>query len=227
MQNDSAGNPRCPRIAFSEEEIHSFYRPWSKAIVVKILEKTFSFLTVKRRLESLWAKAGKIQVSDMANDFFLVRLSDQEDYQRAAFGGPWKVAVNRIGNYIGETIRMDLATSEGARARYVRVCVEIDLTKPLLGKYMIEDRVYHIVYESLENICFTCGFYGHKDDACPTIHKDPVVPQADEARMEQEVETEGDIGQWMTVCRRQKNRPNPPKSLAWPSSWLQVRDLES
>ncbi|CAN1167635.1 hypothetical protein LINPERHAP2_LOCUS27344 [Linum perenne] len=203
----------------------------------------------------------------MANDFFLVRLSDQEDYQRAAFGGPWKlydyyifvarwsplfndeepiktimtwvrlpklpihyfnqVAVNRIGNYIGETIRMDLATSEGARARYVRVCVEIDLTKPLLGKYMIEDRVYHIVYESLENICFTCGFYGHKDDACPTIHKDPVVPQADEARMEQEVETEGDIGQWMTVCRRQKNRPNPPKSLAWPSSWLQVRDLES
>ncbi|CAN1188053.1 hypothetical protein LINPERHAP1_LOCUS28172 [Linum perenne] len=114
----------------------------------------------------------------MANNFFLVRFSDEEDYQRAAFGGLWKiydyyitvarwspsfndeeplktimtwgrlpklpiqyfnhVAVNRIGNYIGRTIRMDLATSEGARARYARVCVEIDLSKPLLGKYMIE-----------------------------------------------------------------------------------------
>ncbi|CAN1149042.1 hypothetical protein LINPERHAP2_LOCUS16804 [Linum perenne] len=34
------------------------------------------------------------------------------------------VAVNRIGNYIGKTMRMDLATSEGARARYARVCVD-------------------------------------------------------------------------------------------------------
>ncbi|CAN1165050.1 hypothetical protein LINPERPRIM_LOCUS33532 [Linum perenne] len=36
---------------------------------------------------------------------------------------------------------MDLATSEGAQARYTRVCVEVDLTKPLLGKYMIGDCV--------------------------------------------------------------------------------------
>ncbi|CAN1141940.1 hypothetical protein LINPERHAP2_LOCUS12784, partial [Linum perenne] len=68
-----------------------FYKPWSKPIVVKVLEKTFSFLTVRRWLESLWAKAGKIQVIDMENDFFLVRFSDQEDYQRAVFRGPWRI----------------------------------------------------------------------------------------------------------------------------------------
>ncbi|CAN1149247.1 hypothetical protein LINPERHAP2_LOCUS16918 [Linum perenne] len=31
-------------------------------------------------------------------------------------------------------VKLDLATSEGARARYVWVCVEVDLSKPLLGR---------------------------------------------------------------------------------------------
>ncbi|CAN1797504.1 hypothetical protein LINPERHAP1_LOCUS21292, partial [Linum perenne] len=76
------------------------------------------------------------------------------------------VAVNRIGNHIGRTIQMDLATAEGARARYARVCLEIDISKPLLGKYMIGDRVFYVEYESIENICYMCGFYGHKKDSC-------------------------------------------------------------
>ncbi|CAN1179260.1 hypothetical protein LINPERHAP1_LOCUS37816, partial [Linum perenne] len=52
------------------------------------------------------------------------------------------LAVERIGNHIGRTVRMDLVTKEGARARYARVCVEVDLTKPLLGKYVIDNRVF-------------------------------------------------------------------------------------
>ncbi|CAN1140306.1 hypothetical protein LINPERHAP1_LOCUS16236 [Linum perenne] len=77
-------------------------------------------------------------------------------------------AVTRIGNHIGQTVRLDLATFEGARARYARVCVEVDLTKPLLGKYMIVDKVFYVNYECLENLCYTCGIYGHKLDSCPT-----------------------------------------------------------
>ncbi|CAN1189270.1 hypothetical protein LINPERHAP2_LOCUS39796 [Linum perenne] len=42
--------------------------------------------------------------------------------------------VTRIGNHIGLTIRLDLATSEGAMARYASVCVVVDLSKSLLGK---------------------------------------------------------------------------------------------
>ncbi|CAN1188875.1 hypothetical protein LINPERHAP1_LOCUS39119 [Linum perenne] len=56
---------------------------------------------------------------------------------------------------------------EGARARYARVFIEVDISKPLLGKYMIGDRVYYVEYECLENLCYTCGVYGHKLEACP------------------------------------------------------------
>ncbi|CAN1836422.1 hypothetical protein LINPERHAP1_LOCUS34764 [Linum perenne] len=213
MQDDTISNPRCPKISFSEDEVRSFYKPWSKALVVKILERNFSYQTVKRRLETLWARSGSIQVSDAANSFFLVRFSDQDDYQRAAFRGPWKIYVTRIGNHIGRTVRLDLATSEGARGRYARVCVEVDISKPLLGKYMIEDRTFLVEYESLENICHHCGIYGHKIDSCPQ----KVVPQSDlEIEVVPEetlpVTPEGDAGSWMMVSRRNKVKVREEKS---------------
>ncbi|CAN1191249.1 Uncharacterized protein At4g02000 [Linum perenne] len=252
MQEDETDNPRCPKIVFSDAEVKNFYKPWSKAIVVKVLEKSFSYLSIKKRLEFLWAKAGRIQVADLANSFFLVRFSSEDDYQRAAFGGPWKifdyyitvgrwspsfdeeepikkiltwvrlprlpihyfneVAVTRIGNYIGKTIRLDLATSSGARARYARVCVEIDLTKPLLGKYSIDNRIYRVEYESLENICFSCGTYGHKEDRCPD--KEVAMPTgAAVERPHEEVKSpEGDVGCWMTVSRRNRKRDSGLKA---------------
>ncbi|CAN1853553.1 hypothetical protein LINPERHAP1_LOCUS41063 [Linum perenne] len=121
-----------------------------------------------------------------------------------------QIAVNRIGNYIGRTIRMDLATAEGARARYARICVEVDLTKPLLGKYMIGERVFFVEYESLENVCHCCGFYGHKMDACPTI----VTPTCPEAEVipspppPEDAGHTGDAGSWMTVTRRRQRKNN-------------------
>ncbi|CAN1162592.1 hypothetical protein LINPERHAP2_LOCUS24586 [Linum perenne] len=250
MQEDTENDPRCPKIAFSEQELRSFFQPWSKALVVKVLEKSFSFGAVKRRLESLWAKNGNIQVSDIANSFFLVRFENPEDYQRAAFGGPWKIydyyfsvsrwtpdfnedeplktiltwvrlpklpihffnklVVSRIGDCIGRTVRLDLATAEGARARYARVCVEVDISKPLLGKYMIEDRTFLVEYESLQNICTSCGFYGHKVDGCIRFP----VPRPAAVQNDTESDTvrpaEEAVGEWMVVSRRSKGRSVKP-----------------
>ncbi|CAN1122134.1 hypothetical protein LINPERPRIM_LOCUS2592 [Linum perenne] len=208
MQEDNNPNPRCPRIPFTEQELRSFYKPWSKALVVKVLERSFSFLTIKRRLENLWVRLGVIQVCDLANDFFLVRFSEEADYKRAAFDGPWNVAVSRIGNCIGRTVRLDLASTEGARARYACVCVEVDLSKPLLGKYIIDDRTFLIEYESLENICFGCDIHGHGIDSCPSA---PGVKEADIHTEEVALETkatqeDGDTGSWMTVQRRQQKK---------------------
>ncbi|CAN1181545.1 hypothetical protein LINPERHAP2_LOCUS35459 [Linum perenne] len=219
MQAEQVSNPRCPTISFSEEEILSFYKPWSKAVVVKVLERSFPYPVLRKRLESLWARSGHIQVADMSNSFFLVRFSDDEDYQRAAFEGPWKMAVERIGNHIGKTIRLDLATKEGTRARYARVCVEVDLSCPLLGKYIIEDRVFYVEYESLDNICFSCGIYGHKDGSCPnTVPTETATPTPQPTQPEINKAPEGDSGSWMSVKRRQKKITPPQASISQPKT---------
>ncbi|CAN1776648.1 hypothetical protein LINPERHAP1_LOCUS13716 [Linum perenne] len=123
------------------------------------------------------------------------------------------LAVERIGNHIGRTVRMDLATKEGARARYARVCVEVDLSKPLLGKYVIDDRVFYIEYESLDNICFSCGMYGHKLDSCGLKEDGPVSITEDDLEQEKAAQTiEGNSGSWMTVSRRQKKKAPKPNA---------------
>ncbi|CAN1192178.1 hypothetical protein LINPERHAP1_LOCUS4943 [Linum perenne] len=118
-----------------------------------------------------------------------------------------QVTVTRIGNYIGKTVKLDLATSEGARGHYARVCVEVDILKPLLGKYMIDNRTFFIEYESLENICITCGHYGHKVDSCLTVNANPPT----QSQLEVEVLSDtsipdGDAGEWMIVQRRARNK---------------------
>ncbi|CAN1812761.1 hypothetical protein LINPERHAP1_LOCUS26628 [Linum perenne] len=119
-----------------------------------------------------------------------------------------QTAVTRIGNQIGRTVRLDLATAEGARARYARVCVEVDLSKPLLGKYMIGDRVFYVEYESLENLCYTCGMYGHKMDAChPATEPEEQASVAAATSVQVQPSTEeGDTGSWMTVTRRNRKK---------------------
>ncbi|CAN1141420.1 hypothetical protein LINPERHAP1_LOCUS29548 [Linum perenne] len=119
------------------------------------------------------------------------------------------LAVTRIGNCIGKTVKLDLATSEGARARYARVCVEVYLSKPLLGKYLMEDRTYYVEYESLENICFSCGVYGHKLHACDA----PTIPAQEEVTAKKNMSTPGsqevekETGEWMTVTWKSRGRP--------------------
>ncbi|CAN1185486.1 hypothetical protein LINPERHAP2_LOCUS37578 [Linum perenne] len=190
---------------------------------------------MKRRLEYLWAKSGSIQDSDLANNFFLVHFASQEDYSLAAFKGPWKLAVSRIGDYIGKTVRLDLATAEGTRGRYARVCVEVDVTKPLLGKYMIEDKVFRVEYESLENVCFECGFYGHKKETCTLSEPQPETEVAKESVPAPEPTKETidpDVGEWMTVQRRNRKKPttlHSPDAATKENntfSVLQVEDIE-
>ncbi|XP_019174968.1 PREDICTED: uncharacterized protein LOC109170322 [Ipomoea nil] len=47
------------------------------------------------------------------------------------------------------------------------MCVEVDLTKPLLSKFTAKMKVRRIEYEGMYQICFHCGVYGHAAEACP------------------------------------------------------------
>ncbi|CAN0917281.1 hypothetical protein LINGRAHAP2_LOCUS30196 [Linum grandiflorum] len=100
--------------------------------------------------------------------------------------------VMRIASKIGAPVRVDRATKEGARAKYARVCVEIDLTKPLLPKYKVDGTKYLVVYEGLTNLCTNCGKYGAPAETCHCRDPPPCpddmdeVPLADTSEVSQE-----------------------------------------
>lgn len=74
--------------------------------------------------------------------------------------------LKKIGKEIGRPIKIDTTTSLVSKGRFARVCVEVDLTNPLLSKFTVGDMVVPIEYEGIHMVCFSCGIYGHKQGQC-------------------------------------------------------------
>ncbi|KAI9124595.1 hypothetical protein K1719_004517 [Acacia pycnantha] len=71
-----------------------------------------------------------------------------------------------IGNMIGKIIKIDRSTSIYDKGEFARICVEIDLQKPLLPVFTVSGEDKQIVHECLHLVCFECGQYGHSWDVC-------------------------------------------------------------
>ncbi|KAJ1421055.1 Zinc finger, CCHC-type [Sesbania bispinosa] len=84
----------------------------------------------------------------------------------------------RIGDMIGRTVKVDSNTMKPrngvweetvtGRGKFARLCVEVDLCRPLVSKFELLGRTYSVEYEGLHLICFGCGKYGHRSEGCPT-----------------------------------------------------------
>lgn len=137
-------------------------------------------------------------------------------------------AICLIAKEIGKPIKLDEVTAFASRGRFARVCVEIDLGKPLLTRVQINRKFVYIEYEGLPTICYSCGRVGHTKDAC--IHTIQRVNQNEKqpspvgegmqedgmavdggAQAEQADPTPPEFGPWMQVSRRNfrsgHNRP--------------------
>nr|KYP44952.1 hypothetical protein KK1_033533 [Cajanus cajan] len=47
------------------------------------------------------------------------------------------------------------------RGRFARVCVEINLNEPVVGRFFLNGVWYTVEYEGLHLLCASCGCYGH------------------------------------------------------------------
>ena len=73
----------------------------------------------------------------------------------------------RLGLKKGKPIRVDEATSSISRGHYARICVEVDLSKPLLSKFKLWRIIRRLKYKGIHLACFDYGLYGHRLDTCP------------------------------------------------------------
>jgi hypothetical protein len=76
-------------------------------------------------------------------------------------------ALHFIGNRVGKTVKVDKNTLTQERGKYARLCVQVNLTRPLLAMFTIKGRKYNIEYEGLHMLCTTCGRFGHYKEGCP------------------------------------------------------------
>ena len=73
----------------------------------------------------------------------------------------------KIGKAIGPVLRIDANTVNGVRGRFARLCVQVNLDKPLLRKIYLGKLEQYVQYKGINTLCFSCDRIGHKRESCP------------------------------------------------------------
>ncbi|KAJ9177577.1 hypothetical protein P3X46_012784 [Hevea brasiliensis] len=161
-------------------------KPWKRAVVVKLLGKKVGYRALCSRLQSLW-NSGEMKVLELGNEFFLV--------------------LREIGKVIRRVVKVDYLTSDAIRGKFARIAVTVNLNEPLLAKFKLMDREQLIDYESLPDICFFCGRYGHRGDLCHYKKSEERDLKVNGIKVsDHAVQNERNFGPWMVApSRRRKN----------------------
>ncbi|GLU14219.1 hypothetical protein SLE2022_308020 [Rubroshorea leprosula] len=76
------------------------------------------------------------------------------------------ISLHKIGNTIGTLLRVDAHTAHHTRGQYARVCVRVDLNKPLVKIVRLGKIRQKVAYEGIRGLCFSCGKIGHRKEHC-------------------------------------------------------------
>lgn len=116
-----------------------------------------------------------------------------------------------VAKVFGRPIKVDSMIAAVSRGQFARVCVELDLAKPLVTRFWLRRKLHHVVYEGLLVICFSCGRVGHRDNVCPHVirpstsgeHQAASVSQSEAAASPSNSEPPVEIyREWMQVRSR-------------------------
>lgn len=81
-----------------------------------------------------------------------------------------------LGNAIGLVLKIDTHTATKTRGRFARLCVQVDLEKPLIRIIKCGGLEHPVQYEGISSMCFSRRRVGHKTVGCPykTISQEKV-----------------------------------------------------
>ncbi|KAL5823208.1 hypothetical protein ACOSQ4_021108 [Xanthoceras sorbifolium] len=96
-----------------------------------------------------------------------------------------KEAGLQLGSKVGKVKDIDTGASGECMGKYLRIRVNIDISKPLLRGIRVsldeseESMMLLIRYERLPEFCFGCGLVGHQVRECPSVPRDAEFVQTD------------------------------------------------
>lgn len=62
-------------------------KPWTKALIIKLLGKNLGPYVIESQIRRLWQLSEEWFMSDLGNYYYVVRLTNRDDYEKAMFGG--------------------------------------------------------------------------------------------------------------------------------------------
>lgn len=75
-------------VKLSKETFSRIRAPWSKALIVKVYGRTVGFNYLTFKINALWKPVAKLDCVNLGKDFFFIRFSNSDDYDKVLRGGP-------------------------------------------------------------------------------------------------------------------------------------------
>ena len=76
-------------VTLSKETKERIRAPWSKALIVKVYGRTVGYNYLTFKINALWNPTARMTCVDLGKDFFLIKFSAEENYDKVLRGGPW------------------------------------------------------------------------------------------------------------------------------------------
>ncbi|KAF7834641.1 zinc ion binding nucleic acid binding protein [Senna tora] len=179
FETDPDGDDACVVVKISEKEKKSLSEPFEQALIIKLLVKFSCMEDYEAALmNGLWVIFDHYLTihfwsPEFDPSFYTIqKLAVWVRFSDLPIEFFYSNFLRCFGNTIGRTVKVDITTIMQSRGRFARVCVEVDLSKPLLSKYKIRGMKFLIEYESLHLLRFECGRYGHVLDNCPNKERE-------------------------------------------------------
>ncbi|KAK5846349.1 hypothetical protein PVK06_002634 [Gossypium arboreum] len=83
-------------ITFSNRVHQIISRQMAWTVIVKLLEREISYLTMSNKLQEIWKIKQPLQIIDLENDYFSVKFQEDNVYLDALLRGPWTI----FGHYL-------------------------------------------------------------------------------------------------------------------------------
>ncbi|GAU49878.1 hypothetical protein TSUD_408170 [Trifolium subterraneum] len=237
------GNRLMPMLHVENSVIAELSLPWKDALVVKLLGKSLGYNTMKAKLEYVWKLTGDknkvinggpwiiydhiLAVSQWTPTFNAVTARIDKTMVWIRIPSLNLVYYDEsllwaLASMVGTPIKVDLHTLKVARGRFARMCVEIDLTKPVVGRVGINGDWYHVQYEGLHIIWKKNNSGENNGDKTDTgigekIMENQNVNQgvSNDENPSKSAQAVGELtpdllhGEWIKVERRNKNKKVP------------------
>lgn len=80
-----------PQVKFSRRVYSSIDENNKQTLIMRMLGRSIGYRALVNRIESFWGLTSEYKIVDLDNNYFLIKLASQNNYDRILIGGPWIV----------------------------------------------------------------------------------------------------------------------------------------
>ena len=109
--------------------------PWfieEHFLMVRAWEPNFKLANAVCNMVAVWIRLSKLSI-----EYYYPRV------------------LREVGNAIGPVLWVDSNIASEARARFARICIQVNLDKPLIMSILLKGVVHEVLYEDINTLCFS------------------------------------------------------------------------